>query len=213
MSGVTQTSHLSKTQCLRLCVCVCDWFRWSHGGIETQSCCIFSQTAKSMQSGSDSMESSSRAAFIQRVCVCVCETQLVTHGDRALSAITAPASPQWPLTIMLLLPWLQIHWFHFVFIWRDGKVWDDKGREEKDIKIFFFLCFLSQLFLLVPSCYLRFSQVETLEGLQQSVWRPKSLWVYLTLVILIHWCTLIFPLVNSPMLIRPSTFRGEMEEL
>lgn len=49
-SGVTETGHLSEnTVCARAYECVIDL-----GGareVETQSCCIFSQTAKSMQSG------------------------------------------------------------------------------------------------------------------------------------------------------------------
>ena len=55
MSGVTQTSHLSETQCLCVhacvCVCVCVIDLGGAVEVETQSCCIFSQTAKSMQSG------------------------------------------------------------------------------------------------------------------------------------------------------------------
>lgn len=57
VSGVTQTSHLSKTQrprvCVRLCVCWCACVIDLGGAteVETQSCCLLSQTAKSMQSG------------------------------------------------------------------------------------------------------------------------------------------------------------------
>ena len=104
------------------------------------------------------------------VCVCVCvsvcvsETQLVTHGDRALSAITAPASPQRPLTIMLLLPWLQIHSFHSICIWRErdegrSNVRDERGKKtesRKETILFFFFFSLYVLYLSphhLPLCF------------------------------------------------------------
>ena len=61
---------------------------------------------------------------------CVCETQLVTHGDRALSAITAPASLRRPLTIMLLLPWLQIHVPPHLHLERE--LWRNSIRRERE---------------------------------------------------------------------------------
>lgn len=65
-------------------------------------------------------------------------TQMVTRGDRALSAITAPVSPQRPLAIMLLLPWLQIHSFHSICIGREmeGRA---SERQEREKHLFIFL--------------------------------------------------------------------------
>lgn len=98
--------------------------------------------------------------YFHSMYLCVCASQLVTHGDRALSAITAPTSLRRPLTIMLLLPWLQIHSFHSICIWREGwrqtEAYDEKGTEEKqEIKIFilFFSCWCFLFSVLSICCF------------------------------------------------------------
>lgn len=107
MSGVTQASHLSKTQC----VCVIDL----DGAMEVQTELLHLYSNCKINAKWIWMKGL-HTAFIQHMCVCVC---VWAHNDRLLLAIIAPTSQWRPLTMMLLLPWLQINSCYSICIWRE----------------------------------------------------------------------------------------------
>lgn len=117
--------------CVCLCACVIDL-----GGameVETQSCCLFSQTAKSMQSGFEWRQYTllSSSAFVcvgdparnpRRQCA-------VGHYSSNISAATINDNVVVALATNTLVP-LHLHWERGRERWRQARAYDEKGREE-----------------------------------------------------------------------------------
>lgn len=110
---------------------------------------------------------------------------MVTRGDRALSAITAPVSPQRPLAIMLLLPWLRIDLFHSICIEREMEEVRLRSRMREAPFHFSLFCF--------PRAHLDTSEVTQRHHLENmasnsspSCWGPRVITqgVYLTLTLM-----------------------------
>lgn len=113
--GVTQTGHLSKTQYLCVCVPVCDWFRWSHGGRDTEL--LHFQPNCKINAKWIGMKGV-HAAFIQCVCACVRlsdpagnprRQSAVGHYSSSVSTTTINDNVVVAVATNTLVP-LHLHW-------------------------------------------------------------------------------------------------------